>query len=101
MTTGEFLQAISIYPIPSSALQSLCLGRGLDADSELGVVDSTTLLTKADALMWLSQAPNVSQGGVTYSFSEYERKQFRAQAEQLYVENGGKKARFGYKGSRL
>ena len=55
--------------------------------------------------MWLSKAPNISQGGQSYSFSEDERKDFRNEAKGLYDECGEDKAdilpKFGYKGTRL
>ena len=101
---SSFLSAISIYPIPATTLHEIAVGRGLDLDG-----DSDTIITnreayqlaKADVLRWLSSAPNVSQGGVSYSFSEFERAEFRRQADAIYTEYGEKKSRYGYKGSRI
>ena len=57
--------------------------------------------------MWLSVAPDVSQGGQSYSFTDEQRKQFRNRANSLYDdfgasdEAGTPKPIYGYKGSRL
>lgn len=56
--------------------------------------------------MWLSLAPNVTQGGQSYSFSDEQRLQFRNQANSLYKEfaaddSATPKPVYGYKGSRL
>ena len=64
-------------------------------------------LAVADLLMWLSIAPDVSQGGQSYSFTDEQRRQFRNRAGSLYDdfgagdEAGTSKPIYGYKGSRL
>lgn len=54
-------------------------------------------------------APDVAQGGQSYSFSDSERAAFRRKANALYRANGeeesvisdGKATAFGYKGDKL
>lgn len=58
----------------------------------------------ADVLMWLSNAPDVSQGGQSYSMTDDQRKQLRMRAMAIYQETGDdtrKQTIYGYKGSRL
>ena len=107
-TILDELRGINAYPIPCETIQSVCRRRGLDAMQT--VTPATTdedafKLAKADLLMWLSRAPNVSQGGQSYSFSEDQRREMRNSAGALYdevgEEGGNTAAVFGYKGSRL
>lgn len=105
MTIIESLKCISGYPIPLNTLKDFAENRELKPDGEADkeVRQSTGYrLAKADVLTWLSQAPNVSQGGMSYSFSETDRMNFRRQATTIYKECGDMpKSIFGYKGSRL
>lgn len=107
MTVKEALASINAYPIPDNALCSIAQGRGLDINDETDayiIGGDTFRLAKADVLQWLSIAPNVSQGGQSYSFTEDERTALRAAAQQIYEEIASDlntKPRFGYKGSTL
>ena len=72
MTVNEALRSINAYPIPERTIVEVCERRGLDPCGEAGfsVLDSAEFkLAKADLLLWLSYAPNVSQGGQSYNFS--------------------------------
>jgi hypothetical protein len=55
--------------------------------------------------MWYSTAPNISQGGISYSFSEKERSIFANRAMSIYKAWAKEEAKsttiYGYKGSRL
>lgn len=109
-TVLEALKGINAYPIPLLAILDAGIGRELDPTTE---VDETILRSKeyklatADLYYWLAVAPNVSQGGQSYSFTDEERKDFRNRATAIYDEYGepddnvGKGVRYGYKGSRL
>lgn len=102
----ETLANICAYPIPEVALEGIGIERGIDlaqdADGEL-MRTKEYRLAKADTLLWLVYAPNVSQGGVSYSLSDEQRKRFIAQANAIYGEyaDGSGKSIYGYKGSRL
>lgn len=105
----ETLKAISAYPVPLRTLDEVAERRGVslaDEATKEKLQSREYNLAKADLLLWLSFAPNVSQGGQSYSFSEEQRKQFKNTAYSLYNDFGEDetdkpKATFGYKGSRL
>lgn len=107
MTIYEALRGINAYPIPTRTLDEICTRRGLDGAAEAAVADltsSTFNLAKADVLVWLSYAPNVSQGGQSYNFTDEQREKFRQEAAALLDEFGEDeqlRTRYGYKGSRL
>lgn len=110
MTILNALRRINAYPIPLGELDTIALSRGLDTDGE---ADRETLhstgyrLATADVLIWLSEAPNVSQDGISYSFTDEQRKRFKARAlaimeacgEADEAKLGG--VNFGYKGELL
>lgn len=107
-TILDALKGINAYPVPPHTLNSIAAARGLTLDD---VATRETLNSKdfklatADVLMWLSKAPNISQGGQSYSFSEEQRKDLRNEANALYTECDEDKTailpKFGYKGTRL
>lgn len=104
----DSLRSVNNYPIPLQTLKEIARGRGLDTDND---VEVSTLhsrdykLAKADVLIWLSYAPNVSQGGQSYNFTDEQRAHFRRKADALYGEceedTDMSKPIFGYKGNRL
>lgn len=107
-TVKQLLSSLNRYPIAEQALTSIALRRGITLTEEATteVVNGKSYrLATADVYMWLSLAPNISQGGQSYSFSEAERKNLRARANALYAEfEDGELAAeviYGYKGSRL
>lgn len=107
-TLGDILKSVTLYPIPESALAGAALRRGvtLDAEAVSGNVSSAEFaLAKADILMWLVYAPDVSQGGQNYSFTDEQRELFLNEARSLYAANAPSDVPpgtvFGYKGSKL
>ncbi len=108
MTTLEALKSVNAYPIPLRTIYEVAQRRGvvLDEECTFEIIRSNAYnLAYADLLMWLSFAPQISQGGQSYSFTDEQRLDFRDRANELYVEydeeDKAPKARFGYKGSRL
>ena len=107
-TILESLKGISAYPVPLRTLVETAELRGLSlgesATQEI-MVGKAYKLAKADLLLWLSLAPNIGQGGQSYSFTDEQRQQFRNQAKALYDEcdevSAVIKPIYGYKGSRL
>lgn len=105
----ELLKGVTAYPIPLRTLVETAEKRGLDLDGEATaevLTGKVFSLVKADLLLWLSIAPDVSQGGQSYSFSDQQRKDLRNQAQALYKEfepdgSAVQKPIYGYKGSRL
>lgn len=108
-TLLDSLKAVSAYPIPLRTLDEVATRRGVtlsDEATDWQMQSGEYNLTKADLMLWLSFAPNVSQGGQSYSFSEEQRKQLKNEAYALYDkfeedEADKPKANFGYKGTRL
>lgn len=108
-TVLESLKGINAYPIPLRSLVDAAEYRGLDmtAEATQEVMQTTAYkLTQADLLLWLSFAPNVSQGGQYYSFTDGQRTQLRNHAKALYKDfdddsGSANKPIYGYKGSRL
>jgi hypothetical protein len=62
-------------------------------------------LVRADVLVYLSEVPNVTQEGVSFSILETTRQQMAKEAERIYRKygdpNAPKRPRYGYKGSLL
>lgn len=107
-TILDALKGINAYPVPPHTLNGIAVVRGLtltDTATREILSGRQFKLAKADVLMWLSKAPNISQGGQSYSFSEEQRKDLRNEAKGLYTECGEDKTdilpKFGYKGTRL
>jgi hypothetical protein len=105
MTVVESLRAITNYPIPERTLERAALYRGLDPAL---VIDSRTMdsqqfkLAEADIYEFLSTAPNVSEGGVSFSLSEQQRQGYKHKADDIRtVLNVAGMPKFGYKGEML
>lgn len=109
-TNLEYLKAVSAYPIPTLTVMEIAQRRGVNLDAE--ATESTLNgapynLAKADIYMWLgTDAPDVSQGGQSYSFTDKQRERFINIASKLFSvfednENSINKTVYGYKGSRL
>jgi hypothetical protein len=105
MTVVEALKSINAYPIPMQTLACIIELRGLNPDDVCDKTLTAYKLTEADVYMWLSFAPDVSQGGQSYSFTTEQRIQFRQMASLIMGEVGEAPKRkatiYGYKGSRL
>ena len=107
-TVLETLKGVNAYPVPLRTLVETAELRGLsleEAASQEVMVGKAYKLAKADLLLWLALAPNITQGGQSFSFTDEQRQQFRNQAKALYDECGevsaATKPIYGYKGSRL
>lgn len=107
-TVLEALKGVNAYPVPLRTLVETAEARGLTLSEEATreVMEGKPYrLALADLLLWLSLAPNITQGGQSFSFSDEQRAQLRNQAKALYDECGetsvAAKPLYGYKGSRL
>ncbi len=108
-TILDALRGVNAYPIPLRTLVDTARGRGLDAAGEAtedALSSAAYRLAEADLLYWLAFAPDVSQGGQSYSFSDEQRKQLRLHAKAVYDELGGDAdsataVPYGYKGAWL
>ena len=106
-TVEQALRGISMYPLPSATLEGVCIRRGLsrDAEATADVIRGNAFrLAEADVLTWLAAAPNISQGGQNYAFTDEQRKTYRTRASAVFEELEGdapKSSMYGYKGDRL
>ena len=109
-TILESLKGVNAYPVPLRTLVETAERRGLKLTDEatreaMGKADYN--LAVADILLWLAFAPNITQGGQSFSFTDEQRQQFRQRANALYEAFGtdeeidAHKPSYGYKGSRL
>lgn len=105
MTVAEYLRGVTAYPVPFRTLSMIAEGRGLEVGKGVGE-PRLMRLAAADLLLWLSAAPNITQGGQSYSFTDEQRKEMKSRAQAVYAElEPDNKALdsvvYGYKGSRL
>ena len=108
MTIQEVLLSMSSYPMSPEVIRLRCMERGLHPDEDFrgGLATRREYqLLKADVLVYLSEVPNVTQEGVSFSILETTRQQMAKEAERIYRKygdpNAPKKPRYGYKGSLL
>lgn len=104
MIVVDVLRSVNAYPIPQYTLMAIAEARGLSPQSEVMPEHSKALtLAKGDVYKWLALAPDVSQGGQSFSFTDEQRTRFMQMAQQMYAEAGEvrKTTIYGYKGSRL
>lgn len=107
-TVLDSLRSVNAYPIPLRTLVETAESRGLSPSEEATqevLQSSDYRLATADLMLWLSLAPDVSQGGISYSFTDEQRKLLRMSANNIYKELDKEvaemKSIFGYKGERL
>ena len=107
-TTLEALKGVSAYPVPLRTLVETAELRGLSlaVEATKEVMEGRSYrLAYADLLLWLSLAPNITQGGQSFSFTDEQRRQMRNEAQALYdeleEETAVTKPIYGYKGDRL
>ncbi len=115
ITLINHLQGLNAYPIPKRTIDSIAVRRNIFTDDKIDSrkidekLQRTVSLCEADVYAWLSMAPDVTQGGQSYSFSDSERAALRRKANALYRVNGeeesvisdGKATAYGYKGDKL
>lgn len=109
MKLSESLKAATPYPVPASVFNTVALVRDVDLtqDSTLANLSSKEFrLANADLYKWLFLVPNVTQEGISYSFTNEDKKRFRSEANAIYEDLGEpiineNKTTYGYKGNRL
>lgn len=108
MNVLQSLKSLSGYPIPLATIQDVAdeVGISVDAEATKELRGSKEFKrAKARVYLYLSKAPNVSQGGISYNFSEEDRRRFRQEAESILDEIGdnadGLGVTYGYKGEDL
>ncbi len=106
MTLSELLTSLAPYPVPEAYFSAIGDEVGVEMDAESTDVDNVVLYRlKARLYLFLATTPNVSEGGVSISFSAAERNAFLALAKR-YAALAGETglvpgATYGYKGENL
>lgn len=104
MNAIQALQSLSGYPIPRASIINMAEEAGLDPLADIGPADrksSAFKKAKAQVYSFLAEAPNISQAGISFTFSAEERKRFQMKAQALLEEAGDAGVEFtdyGYKG---
>lgn len=105
MNISAIAKGMTGYPIPSAAISYLAGCLGVSTTTELRVGDPLFERARALVFQYLAAAPNVSQGGVSYSFSDSERRRFEDAARNIYANIGENSdfglADYGYMGDSL
>lgn len=108
ISNQDTLKSINAYPIPMRTLVETAERRGVDLMAEPtqeSLKSKAFRLAKADLLLWLAFAPNITQGGQSYSFTDEQRKRMRQEAQGIYnklePEANAGCVTYGYKGDRL
>lgn len=98
MTIGEALKSLTAYPVPASTLANVAQEAGIELQAQADApARAGRGYKKAQALicLFLAEAPNVSQGGISYSLGEDERVRLRRRAEAILCDIGDNSTRAG------
>mgnify|MGYP006873237307 CR=1 FL=1 len=107
MTILQSLKSLSGYPVPQLSLENAIEEAGLSAGTVIDAQIRSSAAykrAKAHVYLFLAEAPDVSQGGISYSFSDEDKKLFRTQAEALLDEIGDESIasdNYGWQGEDL
>lgn len=109
MTIREALKGLTGYPIPVATLDYILTASDIDGADEFSVaISQSAEYKRAEGYVfrYLSEAPNVSQGGVSYSFTADDRTRFANRAKSLLIAAGVEDesetgVNFGFQGETL
>lgn len=91
MNILQSLKSLSAYPIPTLTVQDIAERASLDAQADASKdIRASKAFKRARAYIYiyLSEAPDVTQQGVTFSFTDEDRKRFLRKANGLLEEIG-------------
>lgn len=108
MKVSELLQSINAYPIPANVISEAGIRYGLELEAEATqeiISSSGYKLAKADVYAYLAGAPDVTQNGISFSFSDKDKQYFLNVASSIRKEEGVEDATsgqyYGYVGEDL
>lgn len=109
MNIRESLKGLTGYPIPSATLDYIMAAADIDGTGDFNPSTAkTAAYKKAEGYLfrYLSEAPNISQGGVSYSFTTEDRTRFANRAKSLLEAAGVEEEdevgiNFGYQGENV
>lgn len=88
---SELLRSINSYPIPANVIAEAGIKYDVDteADATPEILQSPGYqLCKADIYEYLASAPNISQNGISFSFSQDQREMFLSISSSIKKEQG-------------
>lgn len=88
---SELLRSVNSYPIPANIILEAGIKYGLDieADATPEILQSNEYnLAKADMYKYLAGAPNISQNGISFTFTDEQRNYFLSIASSIRGEWG-------------
>lgn len=105
---SELLRSVNSYPIPANVIMEAGIKYELDieADATPEIINSKEYkLAKADLYKYLAGAPNISQNGISFSFTEDQRSIFlnisSSIRNEVGVEDEESGQGYGYMGEDL
>lgn len=106
MTVVESLSEFNVYPISVGRRELICIECGLTSEAELTEEISNSSAYKratAKVYRYLAFAPNVSENGTSFSFTDADRKRFLSLADAIMeeIKSGKQQNEYGYKGEDL
>lgn len=108
MDLSELLKSINTYPIPENIILEAALKNGLYAGEEVTkelVESGSYRLAQAHIYTYLAGAPNITQNGISFSFSDEQRSFFLKTAKAIKdnegVESPENGQGYGYMGEDL
>ena len=91
MTISESLKSINDYPIPPYVLKKTAIKNGMSLEDEItseSVISKEYRLMEADVYAFLAGAPDITQNGVSFSFSQEQRDWFISMSNSIKAELG-------------
>lgn len=91
MTVSESLRSINNYPIPNYVLTKSAIKNGMSLEDEItieSVISKEYRLMEADVYAFLAGAPDITQNGVAFSFSEDQRDWFLSMSNSIKADLG-------------
>ena len=98
MKIADSLRAINLYPINPLTVENIAEECGLNAREEITAsvrASNSYKRAKAKVYQYLAEAPQVTEAGATYNFTDAEREAFRRKAQTLLDEAGAEDADAG------
>ena len=86
MNISEALRSINNYPIPPYVLMKTAIKNGISLEDEVtseSVISKEYRLMEADVYAFLAGAPDVTQNGVTFSFTQEQRNYFLSMSNSI------------------
>lgn len=103
MTILDSLRTVSIYPIPNSVIKDICYKCGINPTMEANRNTRGYKRALSELYLWLAEAPQVSQAGVSYRITNEQRRSFLQKSADILLDlqDGQGEKMYGLKGRLL